>query len=141
VIERQRGDDKAKRGRWDVIERETLTDWEQALLALFETRLGIKAETLARALKKAGRRLPARQRQNGQRIAEALKRADHPRLAMQNDPRELARAHEELTTHLEAIDRREMQIRSALRLTATIAFNLIAVVAAVIVILRWRGFL
>ena len=30
---------------------------------------------------------------------------------------------------------------AALRLTATIAFNLIAVVAAVIVILRWRGFL
>ncbi|RFP91198.1 hypothetical protein DZK27_02740 [Rhodobacteraceae bacterium 63075] len=124
-----------------MIERERLSTWESDLLALFETRLGVRAETLARALKKAGRRLPARQRQNGQRIVEALKRADHPRLAVQNDARDLPRAHEELTAHLEGIDRRERKIRAALRLTATIAFNLLFVAAAVIVILRWRDFL
>lgn len=124
-----------------MIETERLMNWESDLLTLFEGRLGVKADTLARALSKAGRLLPARQARNGRLIVEALKRADHPLLAAQNDALALTRAHDELTAYLEGIDRRERKIRAALRLTATIAFNLLFVATAVILILLWRGFL
>lgn len=113
---------------------------ERELRALMVAHLGVDKPGLAKSLRAAGRGLPLRHRQNGVRITEALEKVAHPRLYAQLDEKKIGKAYAGLKAYLQAIDRAEVKRRQWIRAGSGLAFNLLIVVAAVIVLLRLRGF-
>ncbi len=109
------------------------------LSAALERHLGVKGRTLAQQVKRAGRRLPRRVRADARLLSEAEAVAGHPRLLRQLDQAQLDRALQDLTTHLAGIDRAEARRTRILSMLAGIAFNMILLFAAVVVLLRMRG--
>ena len=57
------------------------------------------------------------------------------------DVQAITTAHSDLITHLEGIDRGERRKSAILAWLGTVAFGLIMLFVAVIVVLVWRGFL
>lgn len=116
-----------------------LSEMEEVLVPLFAAHLGVKSKRLERALRKAGRRLPAKQRENGARIVAAMERAVHPMLQAQIDEAAVERGFAALSAHLSAIDRADLRKTSAIRWASGLALNLLIVVAVVIALMRMRG--
>ena len=107
--------------------------------ALLEERLGLRGPDLERQLRKAGRRLPRRIRQDGETIATAQRFAAHPRMARRIDQGTVDRAHGRFTRHLEAIDRREVRRTRAINLAALVAAQVLIVAVLFVAVLAWRG--
>ena len=119
---------------------------EQEILrqvALLEERLndklGISSGTLAKQLKHAGRRLPRRLRNAGKAITDAQKLIGHPKLSRQIDGAKVTSALTDLFAHLDTIDPMDRRKGIALNLLGSLAFNLLALSALVLGVLRWRG--
>lgn len=122
------------------MERDPTIDTQIATLKdLLGQRLGLRRGTLARRVAKAGRRLPAGVRNDIARLAEAEAMADHPRLALRLDPMTTSGAFERAATFLRAIDVKDRRKGVILSILGSIAFNILAVIALLIVVLRWRG--
>jgi hypothetical protein len=109
------------------------------LRSLMATRLGLKHGSLSRRVAKAGRRLPPGVRNDIAIVAEADKMARNPRLAMRLDRNTTKSAYDRASTHLKAIDVVERRKGIALSILGSIAFNILAVIFLLIVVLRWRG--
>ncbi|MBU2981764.1 hypothetical protein KO498_08040 [Lentibacter algarum] len=114
---------------------------EARLCALMNERLGLSQPSLEKAVRRAGRRLPSSQKKRAQVIIEALAKADHPALFAQLSETNLYRADVRLTEYLETIDRKKLRVDSALRLVASLSFNVLLLAAIVITVLHLRGFI
>jgi hypothetical protein len=108
---------------------------------LIEQRLKIKGPTLEKALARAGRLLPQWAHREGRYLAQASQMMDHPKLRMMVDQTKLEKAHKALISHLKTIDPVERRKTRILGVFGVISFNLILVVAAFLIVLRWRGYL
>lgn len=95
---------------------------------------------LAKALTKARRRLPRRVFRQGMLLAKARPLLDHPKLALTVDDKRLHRAAQEVLGHLRSVDLVERRKDRWLGLLGSMAFSLLAVVALLVLVLRWRGF-
>lgn len=109
--------------------------------SLIEQRLQIKGRTLDKTLARAGRLLPKWAHREAHYLAQAAQHMGHPKLRPMIDDVKLKRAHKLLVAHLKAIDpvvRRKTRILGVL---GVISFNLILVVAALLIFMMWRGYL
>ncbi len=123
-----------------MIEARKLKEMECQLCTLMNERLGLSQTSLAKAVARAGRRLPARQRANAQCVIDALGKVEHPLLYAQLSEANIHTAEARLTEYLSSIDRKKLQIDRLIKITSSLAFNLLVLAAIVIVLLRLRGF-
>lgn len=112
---------------------------EAQLLELAKEKFGVRAKTLSRAMKKIGRRVPARLHRQAEVLVEAQRLGGHPKLMMQVDSVAIGKAFDEIVAHLETIDVADRRKGVLLNLAAALAFNVLVVVVLVTLVLRWRG--
>lgn len=110
------------------------------LTAQMRDRLGVRAETLPAALRRAGRNLPRSLRQDGALILAAQDRARNPRLARVTDGDGPVRAARRIEAYLATLDPAAARARARAYLFADLAFRLAVVVALIIAVLVWRGY-
>ncbi len=118
---------------------ETIKSNANALRTLLAKRLGLKRGSLTRRVSKAGRRLPSGVLRDISIVAEAEKMARNPRLAKRLDSNATKSAFDRASAHLKAIDVADRRKGLALSVMGSMAFNLLAAVTLLIVVLRWRG--
>lgn len=116
-----------------------ITARNEALRALFEKHMGVRASTFERAVLKAGRRLPRRLRHQAEVLIEAEGFAAHPKLERRIDSVAVRAAHRSLEAHLKTLNHSEVRRTQAINMAAGVAFNLLVVGVLVVVFLRWRG--
>ena len=124
-----------------MIDPNALMKQNSDLTRLAGEKFRFETESLARAMKKAGRRLPRHVHKQAAILIEAEQRAGHPKLAMTLDAKEIQRATETVKSALNAIDPADQRKGLILSTLGMVVFNLIAVAAGLVLILRWRGFL
>lgn len=100
---------------------------------------GVKAKSLEKALRKTGRRLPRRLRTEAGRIVDAQGMGGNPKLAKRIDSVALDVAEARLSEYLSSIDRADARKGRLISLAATIAFNVLIVIAAFIIWMVWTG--
>jgi hypothetical protein len=108
---------------------------------LIVQRLKIKGPTLEKALARAGRLLPQWAHREGRYLAQASQMMGHPKLRAMVDQSKFEKAHKALISHLKTIDPVERRKTRILGVLGGISFNLILVVAALLIFLVWRGYL
>ena len=109
------------------------------LCRLMEDKLSLRRGPFEARLHRAGRRLPARIRAQGQIVAQAAAMAAHPRLARRIDHTAVDRAYIEMRNHLKGIDAADLRRGAVLGVLGGLAFNLLLFAALVLAFLRWRG--
>lgn len=100
---------------------------------------GVKARTLEKALKRAGRRLPKRLHKEARLIVDAQRLGGNPKLMQRVDGVALSRAETRVLDHLKGIDRAEARKGRLLGLAGILVFNLLVVCAAFVVWMWWTG--
>ncbi|WP_420396917.1 hypothetical protein [Nioella sp.] len=110
------------------------------LTALMREKLGVRADTLPAALRRSGRKLPRRLRQDGALILAAIERSQNPRLARVTDGDGPERAARRIEAYLSGLDPATARARARAYLFADLAFRLAVVIALVIGVLAWRGY-
>ncbi|MCP4206146.1 MAG: hypothetical protein GY767_03735 [Shimia sp.] len=112
---------------------------EARLLELAREKFGVRAKTLSRAMKKIGRRVPARLHKQAAVLVEARRLGGHPKLMMRVDGVAVSKAFDEIVAHLETIDVADRRKGAALNMAAALVFNLLVVIVLVVLVLRWQG--
>ncbi|MBY6004595.1 hypothetical protein KUV62_11785 [Salipiger bermudensis] len=107
---------------------------------LFESRLKLTRGDFGARAAKARRRLPHKLRKDLARILEARRFADHPKLARTLDAPSIRAAAGRLERHLQAVDLAAQRRARLLNLLASVMAGILVVVALVVMVLRWRGF-
>ncbi len=102
---------------------------------------GVKGRDLAQSVARAGRMLPRRLRHSAQRLARAEHMVGHPKLEQMVDRSGLRAGFSALTAHLDGIDVAGRRKKRALQLLGLLVCQLAVIVALLLVVLRWRGFL
>ncbi|WP_226779423.1 hypothetical protein [Oceaniglobus trochenteri] len=113
----------------------------QDIADLIGARLGIGGQGLERKVRRAGRLLPRRIRREAGVLIEGAKLSAHPKLSRMVDPAAQKQAYRDCKRFLEQIDGSERIIRFVLGIVTANAFNFLAVSAALIAVLVWRGYL
>ena len=108
--------------------------------AALHTRLGVGGPTLARRLKRAGRRLPRAVRAAGAEIVAVQAMAENPRLSRLVASERTDAAFATLEAHLKGIDPADRRRGVLLSLAAAVVLDLMIVAALVVAVLVWRGF-
>lgn len=117
----------------------TIESQADSLRTLLGNRLGLRRGSLARRVAKAGRRLPTGIRNDISAVAEAEAMARHPKLGRRMDPKVTSGAYERAATFLRAIDVKDRRKGMILSILGSVAFNILAVITLLIIVLRWRG--
>ncbi|WP_071690978.1 hypothetical protein [Nioella sediminis] len=121
----------------DPLQLDRLSD---RLTALLREKLGVRADTLPVALRRAGRKLPRRLRRDGALLLAAIERSRNPRLARVTDGDGPERAARRIEVYLSGLDPATARARARAYLFADLAFRLAVVIALVIGVLAWRGY-
>ena len=121
------------------MDAETINRDLDNLGTLLREKLSIRGKSFEVQLKKAGRWLPRRIHRAGQVLITAKARAAHPKLARLNAPDQVARAVAEIRKHLDGIDAEERRKTVLLHWLAGILFNLMVLIALVILLVYWQG--
>jgi len=111
----------------------------QEICTLFADKLSLTRGTLDQRLRRAGRRLPARIREQARIITEAEALAAHPKLARRVDPDRLDRAFAEVRSYLREIDPADRRRGAVLGVLGGLAFNMLLFAALALAGLRWQG--
>jgi len=104
-------------------------------------RLGAHGGTLEQTLRQRGRQLPRRVRRAATELAEVEMLCGHPQLRQRVDHRQAARAGKIVMEYLQPLGGTERRWRLFLSIAASMAFGLLATIAGVIAVLKWRGYL
>lgn len=107
--------------------------------ALIADRLGIRARSFAKAVRRAGRLLPAPARQAADYLLELERRLEHPKLAQKVDPAPAEHALATFKAQLRSIEPGKRQAQTRAILGAEIGFRIAVVLAVFIAVLVWRG--
>lgn len=114
---------------------------EAKVLAGLRAKLGVRARTLPKAMKRAGRRLPREAHRAAEVLIQARSHMQHPKLARMVDETSMVSAQAVLERHLDQIDPKERRKDFVLSMLGAQALNVLGVAALVIGLLKWRGFL
>jgi hypothetical protein len=128
-------------GERQVIDEKDLSEKSASLQAELQRAFGVKAGTLAKALRKTGRRLPASLGKKAEAILQAQSYGGHPKLMRLVDPGEVEKAHSDIMTFLGNIDPTEARRNRMLNLTAEIVLKLLFIISMVTLVLVWRDLL
>lgn len=104
-----------------------------------QAKLGTRGSGLQKRLARAGRRLPRRVRQAGQVITRAEAMAQHPKLARLRDDKAVDAAFREVSAHLQTIDPADRRKGIILGILGSAVFNLILLIVALLILMRWQG--
>jgi hypothetical protein len=104
-----------------------------------EAAFGVRAKTLALALRKTGRRLPRRLHTEARRIADAQGFGGHPKMMRRIDGRVLDSAEAKVLAYLKGIDRADRRKGVWLGIAGAIVFNLLLVAAGFVFWMWWTG--
>ena len=118
----------------------TIQQMANRVASLMDERLGVGGADLTAKLKKGGRLLPHKVRVAAGKLAKAADMAKNPKLLMQLDEGEVAEAYDLCVRHLGSIDRKERRIGALVGFLASVALGILVLAVAVLVVLRWRGF-
>jgi hypothetical protein len=118
--------------------RDALDALKDELREMIAERLNIRARSFERAVRRAGRLLPAQARQAAAEIAACEARLAHPKLAARTDPAVIDRA---AGTIRDALKRHRPGARAARDrsfLMAEIGFKIAALIGLGLVFLHWQ---
>ncbi len=122
-----------------MIDPKELNQKSEALSELLRTKLSLRGRTLEARLSRSGRSLPKRLHRAGRVIVEAQKKAEHPRLALTVDPGPVDAAFQEMKAHLKGVDPVDRRKGKLLNWLAGQVFNLMVIIALLVILLRWQG--
>ncbi|WP_109313359.1 hypothetical protein [Ruegeria sp. AU67] len=108
---------------------------------LLREKLGVKDQTLTASVRKAKRRLPRRIYKQAMMLAGAEQMASHPKLRLVLDTPKLAKASEEVQTHLSGINLADRRWGWFLNFLGALALGFLALAALAVFVLRWRGYI
>ncbi|WP_377186403.1 hypothetical protein [Ruegeria meonggei] len=106
---------------------------------LLRKKLGMRDKTLTASVRKAKRQLPRRIYKQAMLLANSEQMAAHPKLRLVLDTPKLVRASEEVQAHLGGINRADRRMGRFLGMLGGLAFNLLALLALLLVVLWWQG--
>ncbi|WP_135506267.1 hypothetical protein [Roseovarius aestuariivivens] len=109
------------------------------LEALLQSKLGLKGKSLSARLRRAGRLLPRRLRAEAAILTEAEHKLTHPGLARQVDFPRVTKAFAALEAHLSEVDPKDRRKGKILGWAGGLVFNLLVLIALLVLILRWQG--
>lgn len=112
-----------------------------ALAKLAGKKFSFEPKGLRHAMRKVGRRLPAKMHAHANTLLDAEQKAAHPKIRMQIRAEPVEKAYEELRAALEALNPADMRKGLILSTLGMVSFHVIAVFTLLIVVLVWRGFL
>ena len=118
---------------------ETLESELDQLRALLEKRLKLSGE-LSESLRRVRRHLPHRLRKAADDLTSAEESFAHPRLAAALEEDQLVKKARRLRAYLAELDLKDRRKGRLLDMAATSAFAVLCVIALLVVVLRWRGF-
>lgn len=104
-----------------------------------EKRFGQRRGARLRRLRRATGGVPRRIARDAALIGEAQTLDAHPKLRKRVDRAAVAAAHDRILHHLDQTDPSEQRKGFWLGVLGSLAFNILAIVALVIVVLKWRG--
>ncbi|WP_147111190.1 hypothetical protein [Tateyamaria sp. syn59] len=107
--------------------------------AALNAAFGVGGKTLDASLRKTGRRLPRRLHAEARRIVDAQGLGGHPKLMRQVDGAALAAAEDRVVTYLKGIDRADQRKGFWLGIAGAVAFNILLIIAGVVVWMWWTG--
>ncbi len=119
----------------------TYQEMADEIAETMQHRLGVRGRDLETKLNRAGRLLPKPVRAQADMIVQSLKYQGHPRLERRQDDASIQRAHAATMKHLNQIDARDRRRGLVISFLSTNAFNLLVIVALLLAVLRWRGYL
>lgn len=122
-----------------MIETEKFNTRVTRLEELLQEKLSVRGKTLRARFARAGRRLPRRVQKAGRVITDAQANSDHPKLSRLSDPKAVDSAFREVTAHLKTIDPADRRKGAILSLLGSLVFNLLLLVAALIILLHWQS--
>jgi hypothetical protein len=108
---------------------------------LLGQKLGVRGRTLEDRLRRAGRRLPKKIQREAKVLVDAAALEGHPKLARQVDPQKAENAKRACVTWLETIDPAAKRRAAIWNFLAVNAAGILIAAAAVVVVLRWRGYI
>ncbi|SDF62605.1 hypothetical protein [Sulfitobacter delicatus] len=123
-----------------MIDANEFTSRAEALRALFKDKLRIKSHDLHQAFGRAGRDLPRGLRADGRLLSRTERVVGNPLIARQLEPTPVWAALDRVNAHLRAVDVGYRRRGRLLDIAATVAFNLIVVIAGFVLWLWWRGY-
>ncbi|MDN5786272.1 hypothetical protein [Pseudorhodobacter sp.] len=109
--------------------------------SLLTERMQVKGRDLGEKVKRAARRLPRRVRVAAEGLALAAEQSQHPKLLLQINEETVAENYDICVKHLSTLNKGHKMRGVLLGLSTSILFSLVAVVALVLCVLIWRGFL
>lgn len=124
-----------------MIDEKELTTKSESIEAELQRAFGFRSKTLARALRKSGRRFPAHLHMMAGRIVEAQSYGGNPKLMRMVDRTKISTAYDEIMAYLKQVDPKDRRTAMVLDITSSIVLKLLAVGALVLGVLIWRGYL
>lgn len=112
-----------------------ITGLQQALADLMR----LRGATLERQVRRAGRRLPRRQRRAAAIIVGAQDWMGHAKLARLLDTAQVNRAFADLHAYLDTLNPQEARKTALLRLIGGIVLNLMLLSGLIYALIRWQG--
>jgi hypothetical protein len=108
---------------------------------LLTERMHIKGRDLGEKLRRGSRLLPRNVRQAAQELATAMEHSHNPKLLLQINELKVAENYDICVKHLNERHKNEKLRVTLLGLSVSILFSLLVVVAMVVGVLVWRGYL
>jgi hypothetical protein len=113
----------------------------ERISVLLTERLQIKGRDLPDKLSRVGGRLPRKVRKAAAEVATAMEQSYNPKLLLQISEEKVAENYDICVRHLTALNKGHKLRGVLLGLSSSILFSLVAVVALILGVLIWRGFL
>jgi hypothetical protein len=107
---------------------------------LMGERLRVRGRTLEEKLRRGGRALPKRIRREAIVLAEAAARAQNPRLQLQLDHEEIARAYDICVRYLKPLGAGKRRWAIILNFVTSLAAIVLVTAVLVLAVLVWRGY-
>lgn len=111
----------------------------EELRRLMAERLSVRARTFPRAVRRAGRLLPAPARAAAQELIALETRLSHPKLAARTDPARALRAAKTIRTTLARHRSGALAGQRRSLLAAEIGFRALVVIGAGLAFVQWQG--
>lgn len=124
-----------------MMQHSDITAKIRAIQRLLEQKFGVRSRTLAKGLRRAGRRLPKAVHQDGQALIKAEVLVRNPKVRYQLDLAAVEAAFERMQTHLKAIDVTDRRKGTFLKLLGTAVSQFLIIIFLFVIWLWWRGYI
>lgn len=118
----------------------TIHQMADRVAQLLEERLGLGGRGLSAKLKRAGRMLPKKVRDSGKVLAAAAQKGQNPKLLGQIDMGDVTEAYDVCVKHLITIDPVGRRRDLFAGMVGSVGFGVLALLAALLGFLAWRGY-